>query len=62
MFDFLQSSSESLAKENSAVNLDLIKAKKDNNDTLEKLKEVEEKNLQLQQNFRRCGLVGTLIG
>ncbi|OVA08348.1 IQ motif [Macleaya cordata] len=48
----LKSSSESLAKENSAVKLDLIKAQKDSNDTLEKLREVEEKYLHLQQNFQ----------
>ncbi|RZC85461.1 hypothetical protein C5167_041646 [Papaver somniferum] len=48
----LKSSSESLAEENSAIKLDLIKAQSESNSTLEKLREVEAQNLQLQQNFR----------
>ncbi|RZC84895.1 hypothetical protein C5167_047686 [Papaver somniferum] len=47
-----ESSSESLAEENSAIKLDLIKAQSESNCTLEKLREVEAQNLQLQQNFR----------
>ncbi|MCL7027175.1 hypothetical protein MKW94_024514, partial [Papaver nudicaule] len=41
----LQSSSESLAKENSTIKLDLIKAQTESNSSLEKLREVEAQKM-----------------
>ncbi|XP_077236357.1 myosin isoform X2 [Tasmannia lanceolata] len=49
---FLKGSVESLTKEHMEMEHELVKARKDRNDTLEKLQEVESKYLQLQQNLQ----------
>ncbi|KAF6146596.1 hypothetical protein GIB67_008882 [Kingdonia uniflora] len=49
---YLKTSFESFGKKSSSMELELIKARKDNNDTMEKLREVEDKHLQLQQNLQ----------
>lgn len=53
-FAVLQSSLDSLEKKNSTLELELIKAQKENNNTIEKLREVEQKCSSLQQNMQRC--------
>ncbi|KAJ0090740.1 hypothetical protein Patl1_13760 [Pistacia atlantica] len=48
----LKSSFSTLEKKNFALELELIKAQKDNNDTIDKLREVEQKCSELQQNMQ----------
>lgn len=45
-----------LEKKNSALEIELLKAQKDSNDTIEKLREFEEKCSQFQQNVKRYSL------
>ncbi|KAJ8767312.1 hypothetical protein K2173_017356 [Erythroxylum novogranatense] len=49
---FLKNSLDTLEKKNSSLELELIKAQKDSNDNVGKLKEIEEKCSQLQQNVK----------
>ncbi|KAB5553062.1 hypothetical protein DKX38_010373 [Salix brachista] len=49
----LKSSLDALEKKNSAIELELIEAQKNGNDTTVKLREIEEKCSQFQQNVRR---------
>ncbi|GAV80711.1 Myosin_head domain-containing protein/IQ domain-containing protein/DIL domain-containing protein [Cephalotus follicularis] len=51
----LKSSLETLEKKNSALEFELIKAQKDSNSTTERLREVEQKCSQLQQNVQSLG-------
>ncbi|MBA0866168.1 hypothetical protein Goshw_018571 [Gossypium schwendimanii] len=48
----LKSSLDTLEKKNSALELELKKALKDANDTIEKLQELEQKNSELQNNMQ----------
>ncbi|KAA3490398.1 Myosin-J heavy chain [Gossypium australe] len=48
----LKSSLDTLEKKNSALELELKKALKDANDTVEKLQELEQKNSELQNNMQ----------
>ncbi|KAF8393622.1 hypothetical protein HHK36_021867 [Tetracentron sinense] len=52
--EFLKNSLDSLAKKNSTMELDLVKAGKDNKVAMEKVQEVEEQYSQLQRNLQRC--------
>lgn len=52
-FVFWQNSLDALEKKNLALELELVKAKKDSNGSLEKLREVEHKCSELQQNVKR---------
>ncbi|PPD90210.1 hypothetical protein GOBAR_DD12831 [Gossypium barbadense] len=49
----LKSSLDTLEKKNSALELELKKALKDANDTVDKLQELEQKNSELQNNMQR---------
>lgn len=49
----LQSSLNTLEKKNCTLELELKKALKDNNDTIEKLRELEQKNFELLNNMQR---------
>ncbi|XP_068326692.1 myosin-15-like [Pyrus communis] len=49
---FLKSSLDALDKKNSALETELLKARSDNTDTIQKLQEFEEKCNQLQQNVK----------
>lgn len=42
-----------LEKKNSALEIELLKAQKDSNDTIDKLREFEERCSQLQQSVKR---------
>ncbi|OMO86452.1 IQ motif, EF-hand binding site [Corchorus olitorius] len=48
----LKSSLDTLEKKNSSLELELKKALKDANDTIEKLRELEQKNSELQRNMQ----------
>jgi hypothetical protein len=52
-FVFWQSSLDALEKKNLALELELVKAQKDSNGSMEKLREVEHKCSELQQNVKR---------
>lgn len=56
LFVHLQGSLDTLEKKNSSLELELIKAQRENSDVNEKFREMEEKCSDLQQNVRRYSI------
>jgi len=43
-----------MEKKSTALELELLNAKKDHNETIQKMREFEQKSAQLAQNMKRC--------
>jgi myosin-5 len=45
---------DALEKKSTALELEIVNAQKDHSETIQKMKEFEQKSSQLAQNLKRC--------